>query len=64
MATQAQQITALQSQVAQLQAQEALTVQALAAFLAGNFDGAGSAKAYLLAIAPGLQVTPASFVLD
>ncbi len=47
--------------IAQLQAQQALTVQAIAAFLAGNLDGPGSAKAFLLAISPALEVTPAPF---
>jgi hypothetical protein len=38
--------------------------KALTAFLAGNLDGAGSAKGYLLAIDPTIEVTPANFVVD
>lgn len=53
-ATQAQKI-------AELQAQNALLVQAVAAFLRGSLDGPGSAKGFLLAIDPSLQVTPAAF---
>jgi hypothetical protein len=47
--------------IAQLQAQQALQTAAIAALLAGNLDGPGSAKAYLLALNPTLQVTPAAF---
>lgn len=42
-------------QITQLQAQQALTVQALVAALAGQWTGAGSVEAYLYAIDPGLQ---------
>lgn len=52
--TQATQIAALQSQVA-------LLTQALAAFLQGHLDGAGSAKGFLLAVDPTLDIAPAAF---
>jgi hypothetical protein len=42
-------------QITQLQAQQALTVQALVAALAGQWQGAGSVEAFLYAIDPGLQ---------
>ncbi len=67
MTTEAQQNATIAAQAAtilQLKAQQALTVQAIAAFLGGNLDGPGSAKAFLLAIDPGLQVTPAPFGFD
>lgn len=54
-------IDQLQSQLAQLQTQQALQTQAIQALLEGRLDGAGSAKAFLLALNPGLQVTPAPF---
>lgn len=43
------------AQITQLQQQQALTVQALVAALAGQWTGAGSVEAYLYAIDPGLQ---------
>lgn len=64
MTTTAQALATLTAAVKQLQAQEALTVQALSAFLGGTLDGPGSAKAYLLAIDPTIQVTPAPFGFD
>ena len=48
--------------IAQLQTQQALQTQALKALLEGKLDGPGSATAYLLALDPSLQVTPAPFV--
>lgn len=42
-------------QITQLQAQQALTVQALVAALAGKWQGEGSVEAFLYAIDPGLQ---------
>ena len=42
-------------QIVQLQQQQALTVQALVAALAGQWTGAGSVEAYLYAIDPGLN---------
>lgn len=42
-------------QITQLQAQQALTVQALVAALAGRWQGEGSVEAFLYAIDPGLQ---------
>ena len=42
-------------QITQLQAQQALTVQALVAALAGRRQGEASVEAYLYAIDPGLQ---------
>jgi hypothetical protein len=50
-----------QTDIEQLKTQQALTVRAIAAFLAGQLDGPASAKAYLLAIDPNLEVTPAAF---
>jgi hypothetical protein len=47
--------------IAQLEAQVALLTQATTALLQGELDGAGSAKAYLLAIDPTLQIEPAAF---
>lgn len=52
--TQASDIAALKEQVADL-------THALAAFLGGNLDGPGSAKGWLLAVDPSLQVEPAAF---
>lgn len=43
------------AQITQLQQQQALTVQALVAALAGKWQGEGSVEAYLYAIDPGLQ---------
>jgi hypothetical protein len=43
------------AQITQLQQQQALTVSALVAALAGQWTGAGSVEAYLYAIDPGLQ---------
>lgn len=51
-------------QIAQLQAQQALTIQALRAFLAGNLDGPGSIKWLLAAIdpnGPAPEVAPFDF---
>lgn len=45
------------SQITQLQQQQALTVQALAALLQGRAVGADSTEAFLYAIDPGLQGT-------
>lgn len=45
------------SQITQLQQQQALTVQALAALLQGRSVGADSVEAFLYAIDPGLQGT-------
>jgi hypothetical protein len=42
-------------QIVQLQQQQALTVQALVAALAGMWQGAGSVEAFLYAIDPSLQ---------
>jgi hypothetical protein len=50
--------------IQQLEAQVADLTKALTAFLAGNLDGAGSAKGYLLAIDPTIEVTPANFEFD
>lgn len=44
-------------QITQLQAQQALTVQALVAALAGKWQGEGSVEAFIYAIDPGLQGT-------
>lgn len=46
-----------ESQITQLQQQQALTVQALAALLQGRSVGANSMEAFLYAIDPGLQGT-------
>lgn len=54
--TQAAQIKQLQDQVTDL-------TLALAAFLGGHLDGPGSAKGYLLAIDPRLEIEPADFVV-
>ena len=43
------------AQITQLQQQQALTVQALVAALAGRWTGEGSVEAYLYAIDPALQ---------
>lgn len=45
------------AQITQLQQQQALTVQALAALLQGRSVGADSTEAFLYAIDPGLQGT-------
>lgn len=44
-----------QAQITQLQQQQALTVQAMVAALAGKWQGEGSVEAFLYAIDPGLQ---------
>jgi hypothetical protein len=44
-------------QITQLQQQQALTVQALAALIQGRSVGANSLEAFLYAIDPGLQGT-------
>jgi len=48
------------AQITQLQQQQALFTQALAAAVAGNWVGAGSVEAFLYALDPALQgaVTP------
>lgn len=46
-----------EAQITQLQQQQALTVQALAALLQGRSVGADSVEAFLYAIDPGLQGT-------
>jgi len=58
-----EQVQVLQAEVAQLKAQQALTVQFGKAFLEGHLDGPGSAKAFLLAIDPGLEITPGPFLI-
>jgi hypothetical protein len=50
-------------QLAQLQQQQSLQTQAIKAFLEGKLDGPGSAKAYLLALDPNLEITPAAFLI-
>ena len=45
------------ARVAQLQQQQGLMTQALAAALEGRWQGAGSVEAYLYALDPGLQGT-------
>jgi len=50
-------------QLAQLQQQQALQTQAIKAFLEGHLDGPGSAKAFLLALDPTLEITPAPFLI-
>lgn len=45
------------SQITQLQQQQALTIQALAALLQGRSVGANSMEAFLYAIDPALQGT-------
>lgn len=52
------------AKIKQLEQQNALLVQAITAFLEGTLDGPGSAKAFLLAIDPNLQITPAPFEFD
>lgn len=52
----------LQAEIDVLKQQQALQTDAIKAFLEGNLDGAGSAKAFLLALNPTLQVDPAPFV--
>jgi hypothetical protein len=49
------------TQIKQLQDQVSLLTRALTALLEGELDGAGSAKAYLLAIDPSLDIEPAAF---
>ncbi len=61
MTTQAQKITALEAANQQQAQQIAALTQAVTAFLEGNLDGPGSAKGYLLAVDPTLEVTPAAF---
>ena len=51
------QVSSLQAQITQLQQQQALTVQGLAALLQGNSVGADSLEAFLYAIDPSLQGT-------
>jgi hypothetical protein len=46
-----------ENQIHQLQQQQALTIQALAALLQGRAVGADSTEAFLYAIDPGLQGT-------
>jgi hypothetical protein len=46
-----------ENEIHQLQQQQALTVQALAALLQGRSVGADSMEAFLYAIDPGLQGT-------
>jgi hypothetical protein len=46
-----------EDKLTQLEQQQALTVQALAALLQGRSVGAGSTEAFLYAIDPGLQGT-------
>jgi shikimate kinase len=43
------------ARIAQLQTQQALLTQAMAAALEGRWQGAGSVEAYLYAIAPDMQ---------
>ena len=50
-------MTEQQDAIHQLQQQQALTVQALAALLQGRAVGADSMEAFLYAIDPGLQGT-------
>jgi hypothetical protein len=50
-------VTDSQAQITQLQQQQALTVQALAALIQGRSVGAASLEAYLYAIDPALQGT-------
>jgi len=50
-------MTDTDSQITQLQSQQALTVQALAALLQGRSVGADSLEAFLYAIDPSLQGT-------
>jgi hypothetical protein len=50
-------------EIAILQQQQALFTQFGKAFLEGKLDGAGSAKAYLLALDPTLEITPAAFLI-
>jgi hypothetical protein len=47
--------------IKQLKAQVADLTAAVAAFLQGNLDGDGSAKGWLLAVDPKLQIEPAAF---
>jgi len=47
----------IQAQITQLQQQQALTVQGLAALLQGSSVGANSLEAFLYAIDPSLQGT-------
>jgi hypothetical protein len=54
-------VEVLRAEVEILKRQQALQTQAIKAFLEGKLDGAGSAKAFLLALDPGLQVAPAPF---
>lgn len=51
------------SAIKQLQDQQALTVQALKAFLENRLDGPGSAVGYLKAIDPKIEVAPVPFVV-
>ena len=50
-------MTQQENEIHQLQQQQALTVQALAALLQGRSVGADSMEAFLYAIDPGLQGT-------
>lgn len=52
----------LQAEIAQLQAQQALTIQAIRAFAEGRLDGPDSVKWLLAAISPADQaIQPAPF---
>ena len=54
------------AQITQLQQQQALLTQALAAAVSGKWVGAGSVEGFLYALDPGLQgtITPDPPVLD
>lgn len=54
-------MTTTAQRLAQLEAQQGLQTAALTAFLEGKLDGPGSAKAFLLALDPALEVQPADF---
>ena len=53
----------LVARITTLEQQQSLQTRAIAAFLEGRLDGAGSAKAFLLALDPSLEITPAAFLI-
>jgi len=56
-------VWSLEQRIEQLEKQQALFTQFGKAFLEGKLDGAGSAKAFLLALDPTLQISPADFLI-